>query len=132
MTIGTNCKFCKRPISVEIADDYAAMGDPHKLIPMAACNPCADNRVEKRRIEKRVQYVARTVELAGTRDAQTNARPPLIKLTQDYARLIARWHGRDGMAWDQECVELILDKPREWGAVLSGLWKLFKTSTQNQ
>jgi hypothetical protein len=135
MKYATNCQFCKRPISPEIDDSYAALGDPFKILPMACCDPCHDMRVSKRDLERRVQFIARCIELAGAKlDATARAKfqDVLSILTQDYARLIARWHGMQGHAWSIECVEIILDKPQQWAAVMSGLWRFFRQTQEDR
>jgi hypothetical protein len=125
----THCKFCKKPISVAVADDYAEHGDVFKLLPLACCNPCADIRIEKRRLERKVQIVARCLELSGpdkTDKLRSDCRSKLTKLTQDYAKLIARWNGMQGMSWDEEVVNMIVEKPDSWATLLGQLWKMFR------
>jgi hypothetical protein len=130
MNHATNCKFCKRPITVEIDDSYAGLGDPYKILPLAACNRCADLRVERRRLEERVQRVCNNLIFsAGSSSAlKTSTRTILTKLTKSYASLIARWHEMDGMSWDEEVVNQIMDHPENWGEVLGRLWRMFKQS----
>lgn len=50
----TNCKFCRKVIYVTIDDSYDALGDPYGLLKYAACNACADARVDKRKSEERI------------------------------------------------------------------------------
>ena len=128
MNHATHCKFCQKPITVTIDDAYAALGDPYKLIPMACCDACAAIRVHRRRLEGALATVCRNIQLLGKKDEQSRAnyRTILTKLTQDYARMIARWHHLDGCAWDEECVNLLMDKPHAWGQIITQLWSLFK------
>lgn len=131
MKHATHCQFCKMPITVEADDSYAALGDPFKLLPLAACNQCADLRVSRRRIEAKVRFLSRVIQMAGNNATDTllkSSRETLTKLTQDYAKMIARWNKLEGMAWDEECVNQIMDHPERWGDILSQLWKTFRQS----
>jgi len=124
----TNCKFCHRPITVEIDDDYAKLGDPYKLIEKSCCNQCADVRVAKRVLEERISRVA--TEFAAVHNPSDGVkmltRKKLTRLIEAYARTIARWHRVDGMAFDAACIDDVMNRPDKWAVVLSGLWKMFR------
>lgn len=131
MNYSTHCKFCKRPITIEIDDSYAELGDHLKLLPMASCNLCADLMVVRRVIEERVKRCC--LGLAQMRgkvspDFSQKTRASLVKLTHGYATMISKWNRMSGMAWDEECVNLLMEKPDKWNLILSELWKLFKDS----
>lgn len=131
MNHATHCKFCKTPITVDIDDDYAAIGDPFKILPLSACNRCADLKVLRRTLEEKVQRAC--LSLCQKRgkmgdDQRRKIRDTLTKLTQAYAVMIARWYRKEGMAWDEECVNLLLEKPQLWHKILPDLWKLFEDS----
>lgn len=69
-----------------------------------------------------------TWRLAGRIESQRDrgkAHQVAETLLKDYAHMIARWHFLEGMTWDDECVDLILDKPEHWADILTQLWKLF-------
>ena len=126
-----HCKFCKKPITVEIDDAYLELGDPYKLLPMALCNHCADLRVRKRQIEARVKSVAMLLIQCGDKVPESVCQVATGRLhtqTQDYAKLIADWHNMSGMAWDEGIPGLILSKPDRWADILAGCWKHFKAS----
>lgn len=129
MNHATNCQFCKRPITLEIDDSYAELGDIHKLIPMAACNRCADLRVERRTLEAKIKHVCMMRAFSKRKpsdEENEKATKVLTKLTQDYANMVARWHERQGMAWDEECVALLLEKPQQWFDILGNLWRMYR------
>lgn len=131
MLHATSCQFCKLPITLEIEDGYAGLGDPHKLIPMASCNHCADLRVCRRTLEGKLRTVCRVIQMSGqnaTDTLKSNTKKSLTRLTQDYAKMIARWHRLEGMAWDEECVNQLMEHPEQWGEIVSQLWKTFKHS----
>lgn len=127
MNHATTCQFCRRPITVEIDDDYAAIGDPYKLIQKRACNECADVRVLRRVLEERISRQATT--FAGmhrpTEDAKKVIRKNLVKLLENYARMIARWNRVEGMMFDEAAVDTLMEKPSQWAEVLSKLWTMF-------
>ena len=41
--------------------------------------------------------------------------------------MISRWNNSDGMAWDEECVNLLLEKPTKWNVIIGELWKMYET-----
>ena len=121
------CKFCHKPLTIWVSVTYEK--DPNKLLPMATCNRCSDLRTERRGLEAKIKYICmmRAFPKQRPSDVETQkARGLLTKLTRDYANMIARWNGADGMAWDEECVNLLIDKPVHWPEVLGVLWKMFR------
>lgn len=131
MNHATNCKFCKKPITIEIDESYAELGDPYKLIQMASCNSCADIRAERRSLEAKIKYTCgmRVASKKKTSETETSkARTLLEKLLKQYANMIARFHFMQGMSWDDECLEAIMEHPENWSEILSRLWKMFRDS----
>jgi hypothetical protein len=128
MNHGINCKFCQKPISIEVDDDYAALGDPNGLLPLACCNPCADIRNDRRRIETAIARVCAAVSSLSRSEEREReiARGALVKLTKAYAEMIARWHHVSGGAWDEEGVSLLMDKPRHWPQIIGIYWQMFR------
>jgi hypothetical protein len=130
-SVGTTCKFCRQPITVQIADSYDELSDPLKLLPLAACNHCADLRVERRKLESKIQFICKLREFGPkvpSPEKNRDTRSILETHTKAYAKLIARWHEMDGMSWDEEVVNQIMDHPENWGEVLGRLWRMFKQS----
>lgn len=128
MKHSTHCKFCKMPITVEIDDDYAALGDPYKLVEKASCNACADVRVLRRVLEDRISRLA-TVYVSMLKPSEAfkaSTRKSMTKLLESYARMIARHHRCDGMAFDEECVNVVMEHPSKWAEVLTGLWRMYR------
>lgn len=128
MRHATTCKFCKNPITVTIDDDYAELGDPLKLLGLAACNTCADLRVERRGLERKIAFACNQVLRAGKMDDDERAEHAkgLSELLQEYAKMIARWHGKEGSCWDEAIVDAILSNPIKWGEVLGRLWTMYR------
>ena len=123
----TECKFCKAKLVIEIDEDYASVGDYLNLMPLAACNRCADLRVRKRTIEEAIYLTVGWLN-QNPRAPKDATRQTLTELTQAYARLIADWLRASGPAWDAEIVELILDKPKHAARVLFQCWKMYEPS----
>lgn len=128
MNHSTHCKFCHKPITVEVDDDYAKLGDPYKLLQKAACNACADVRMLRRVLEERISRVS-TVYAAihhPSDSVKINTRKSISKLLQAYCRMIARWNRLEGMAFDEAAVDTLMEHPSQWAEVLSNLWKVFR------
>ncbi len=128
MKHSTACKFCNKTLLIEIDDSYSIEHDPLKILCYAACNRCADLRVRRRKLEDSIESVAMTIVQAPARaieSASNKARPMLTKLTQSYARMVAEWVRSGQMAWDEEVVNMIIEKPHKWSTILQQLWKLY-------
>lgn len=132
MIVSTNCKFCQMPISIEIDDEYDSVADPYNLIYLVACNQCSDAREKRRKLEDKIKSICITFGrlTKPTQETRDIAKLKLTKLTQDYAKMIALWHHKEGMAWDGEGVELLLDKPMHWNQVLGVYWKLYRDAAK--
>jgi hypothetical protein len=131
MNHATNCKFCRQPIVIQVDDDYAALGDPNNLLRLATCNRCADQRTRRRALEESIKAVCLTVQFAtakGQAAAVATARPLLEALTRKYAVLVADWHNMSGYLWDEEFVNLLIEKPDKLWAILNNYWRTFRQS----
>lgn len=128
MKLATNCKFCKKPITLTIDDNYDAIGDPLKLLPLASCNHCADLRVARRSLEKKLSVICNEMIFSSKKaDAASKerSRTALTHWTKEYSKLIARWNNSEGMLWDEEVVNQMLEHPETCNEVLSRLWTMF-------
>ena len=134
MIHGTTCRFCKRPITPEIDDNYSGLGDPYKILPMACCNFCSDIRVERRVVEEKIQRACRALSSLSVSDTKgrDNMRALLEKLTKKYARMIARWYGNEGSLWDEGVLEVLMKQPNQWPDALGKLWSSFRHWQQQQ
>lgn len=124
-----HCKFCKKPIIVEVDDSYSELGDPMKLLPMASCDRCADLRIKRRQIEGKIKAAVMVIiQAQGKVSSESRAMiaEALRVQTQAYSRLIAEWHNMSGMAWDENIPEAIMEKPDKWANILGRLWKIFR------
>lgn len=131
MRHATHCKFCKSPLTVEIDAEYSALGDPLKILGLAACNRCADLRVERRTLESRISFLCEMIsQLSGKPDQDTRAkwREALTALTKRYARMVAAWLKATAPAWDEESVNLLMEQPSDCNKILSTFWRLYKTA----
>jgi hypothetical protein len=131
----THCKFCHKPITLEVSESYDTIGDKLKLFPAAACNPCADIRVDRRQLEAKISRAAMTLAGAGpkaTVEFRGRFHAILEKLLQDYAKLIARWHHLSGMSWDDAALDTIMDHPTHWPQILQTLWTIFQDSNPSR
>jgi hypothetical protein len=132
MKHATNCKFCKNPITLDVDDEYDAIGDPLKLLPLAACNRCADLRVERRSLERKVNFICmmRHLDPKIRESRMDHHRQMLESLLKQYANMIARWHGMSGMCWDDAALDDIMERPDLWNKNLQTLWKMFAENSK--
>ncbi len=132
---GTNCKFCKKPISVMVSKEYRELGDPYQLLDMAACNNCADVRAWRRELEDKIGRLCNKVDRIWrilSEDSKAELRGKLIEATQSYARMISKTHFMDGMKWEEGIVDVLIAKPKEWPDVLTRMWKMFDQYVESQ
>ncbi len=127
--IKANCKFCKRPLSLHIDDDYAKTKDPHGLLPMACCNSCSDYMEKRRSVFYAVKdYCMRLFsgEVKAKKDEdKAKAREILTKLVQRYMRVIADHRDLPMPQWDEVLVDDIMAKPGNFSSVLSRVHNVF-------
>jgi hypothetical protein len=136
MNRATECQFCSKLLVLWVDPQYAAMGDPMKLLKLAACNTCADLRVRHRKIEETIAHCCTALN-QGVRKSDMQAfRDTLATATRKYAEVIAQMHGSDTMVWDESFPELLADRPDRWGVILSKYtrdciadWKLTANAT---
>ena len=123
------CKFCKRNLILIIDEAYPAQLDPYRLISLAACDHCADLRVTRRRLEARLQKICSNLAacpVTKLAERGQEVKDTLTKLTKEYASMIAKFNGMSGMMWDEEFVNLLLEKPGQWADILTRCWRMFK------
>lgn len=129
MNHATTCKFCKKPLVISVDDDYAQVGDPFKLLPLAACNRCADMKEKKRTLEDAIAKVCFHIRALGQKisaDQTAKSKATLEILTRAYSRMVAKYLNATYPAWDMSCVNLLVDKPDHWPAIVGQLWKMYE------
>lgn len=125
MIFPTTCKFCRVPLRLGIDDDYAAQNDCFKLIPLAACDRCADLRERRRVLHERFVSICST--LIGVRpdsEMVQSVRASLEVATKKYLRLVSDWTGAQDLAWEETMVDPFLAAPKYCGKHLSLFWKM--------
>jgi hypothetical protein len=126
--IDAKCKFCGKTLALQVDDSYADLGDPFKLVGMAACNRCADMRVERRKLEHEIRtFALGLIGLKGKarQDAESAAAPFLHKLLESWLDLAKRWRGV-AVEYDDGMLDSLLAKPEEYADVLMRMWTLAK------
>lgn len=136
MMHAVDCKFCHRPITVEIDDDFQRLraSAATKLLALACCNRCGDLRVRRWGLSGRIQRSANAILAMGNAKGEVldRARKGLTVHCQRYAELIAEWHGKEGSCWDESIVDMIMKEPQRWGEALGLMWKLYKQWERDQ
>lgn len=128
MKTETTCKFCKKGIEVEIDDEYADLGDPFNLLPMASCNRCADLRMRRMRLLDMIRALAMTLlgerNEAALDELKGEMRETAQKLVRKFRELAEDWHHGDCGPWDETMVDALLNGPKYYGNVLGRIWRL--------
>lgn len=122
----TQCKICRKPLVIVVDDDYMALGDPHKLIPMACHNHCHDNVAMHMRLLDGFSRVCMDLHYILTRNPEHNCdshRPAITKLTKAYAAWMSKSHNLNGSDWNEEFVNIIIERPGQWAKVLDSYRK---------
>lgn len=132
MNYSTSCKFCKRPITVEVDDDYAKLGDPYKILPLACCNHCGDVRVMKRNLEDQLKAQCYSIQLLKSAKVPIpdKAKSNLELLTKEYATMVSKWNFSEGMLWDEGIVDALCANPQGWGNIIGRIWRIHKNWQQ--
>ncbi len=127
MITEATCKFCKRPLSLQIDDDYAALGDPFKLTPLACCDGCADYMMARRKIFDRVKHIC--MKLFGgavEKDDLPKTREALTALVQRYMRLISDHRDCPMPDWDSGLMDDLMEKPGNFSPILAMVPRMFQ------
>lgn len=129
MIVEATCKFCQVPLRLQVDGEYAALGDPYKLLKLASCNRCADYRVSMRKVVDQIKRVAME-RLVASHDEETTkrARETLTVLLKKMMRLMSDYRRTNMPDWDEGIVDSILNDPSQFGRVLGRLPLLFRES----
>lgn len=133
MKVPTKCKFCGRPIEIWVDDAYARMGDPFKLVKLAACNRCSDLKVEKRLLDSRLNWAISRLQLAGDEKAASDRYRGIVSgLMHKYWDLICRWTSIRNTEFDEGIVEMVLSNPSKCARMVSEMWRIANLSKSQQ
>lgn len=114
------CRLCKKPLVLSIDDSYSDMGDALKLLPMATCNPCFDNREQRRKFGTEIEKSCWQLHsLATSKNPKAKTIRPQIRealeaSTRGYAKAFAQFHHSTSALWDGQFVEMLMEKPSQW------------------
>jgi len=127
-TIETQCKFCGKPLKLQIADIYP--GNEQELSGLRTCNSCSELRVERRNLDESIQHVCLglraipSAKLAAAPERE-HAKHSLNVLVPRWCALASRWHKAE-VAFDESMVESMLKEPTKYGEVLGRIWGMAK------
>lgn len=130
----TNCKICHKPMLVEADEDYIAMGDPAKLLPLATCNRCYDLRDRRIRAESSIerQCYALAIVKRPVSDMVAKFTVSLTAATQAYVRWFCDFHNLTPWqnCWSEDFVRMLIERPRNWHQILQNYRKQFRPLSQ--
>jgi len=125
-TIETKCKFCGKPVKLQIADIYP--GNEQELSGLRTCDSCSDLRVERRNLDEKIRHIClnlRMLPRAEIKEAKEDAARRLNVLVPRWCALASRWHKAE-VAFDESMVESMLKEPMKYGDVLGRIWSMAK------
>lgn len=115
------CKVCKKAIVVQIAEEYE--GDAMGLRQLATCNRCYDLLTKRNNATELISRAcANIIGARGQKSASKlieAARRALEAGTKSYASVIAEYHNSPTMIWNDDFVDLLIQKPEQWHRILS-------------
>lgn len=148
MIADASCKFCKRPLKLELDDNFMALAsvkqetergrarraapviaasefNPASLIALAACNRCADHKRAGQDLADAIKKACLRFSLVRkpSEDLLKATGTALEALTKKYVRLVAAYCGVPELAWEEAIVQDLLAKPEAWNVVLVMIWK---------
>ncbi len=122
MKMEAKCNVCGKALVLLIDDDYAQQHDPLKLIGMATCNACYDQRQSKRQTEECIQRICRRLMTATNKDRQeliAQFQKPLESWLQKYTTLLCTIHRKRQVVLEETVLRSIIEHPDDWAAILS-------------
>jgi len=120
------CKFCKKPVTVSIDDDYAALADPFHLLRLCSCNRCFDYESARRQVGRNVKrFCEMLIQRSVARDDMEKTRESLEILIKKYMRLYAEYNNLALADYEPQLVDALMAKPTHFGQVLCRIPSLF-------
>ena len=143
MTVAAKCKFCQKPLSLEVDEEFMLLGNPdppkpgrrrvalpvefslEKLLAVACCNRCGDHKVANRELAKKIKRVCLAFDAVRNPSKASKDRFQGIieALTKQYVRLVGDYLGLPDLAWEADMADMIVDSPDNYGHVLRAIWK---------
>jgi hypothetical protein len=129
MTKDVVCKFCKKPVTLTVSDDYAQLGDPFKIMAMAACNQCVDKREEHRALQERIKLACMNYYSSPfSKVLSDNTRAVLERHIRKYNGLVSKWISSDELDYDPAVVDALMENPTRWLDTLKRVWVVARQS----
>lgn len=133
MNIAYKCKFCGLEGIVTVQDDL--MFEVDKWKSLLVCNRCGDYHEKKRGVIDNVKSSAiflmtcrRTMKGEGLAKVETGVRSTLERITKRLADIVCE-HYRATNWWDQEFVNLLMDRPDDFWKICRQYEKMVRTGT---
>lgn len=122
------CKLCKAPHVIETDDSYSELGDPFKLLPLFTCNSCYDLREKRVGMERQIERWCRMLILQPKMPATDRVaiKDGLLVVTRKYVEVIGQIYGAQRVWHDPEFVNLLMDRPERFGAIIANYCKMVR------
>ena len=129
MIIETTCKYCKKPLRLEIPDDMKGIFS--QIVPLACCDRCASLKERQRAITHALEASCnRLIANPNPKeDWLAKEREILTSVTKAYVRMVGDWYNMRDLPWEEGLVDALLKSPRSVSTVVGAIWE---TAKQNQ
>lgn len=125
-SVAAKCKFCGRILTLWVAEDYNELGDPMKLMKLAACNRCADIKTAQRKLEAAISKECGLLLNRPDEKTRTKIKTSLCLLTRSYLEVISDWLNRQTAQWEEAIVDDMMARPNSVGLAVKTMWAMAK------
>lgn len=123
------CKACGKPLSLQVDQSYAELGDPYRLVQGAVCNRCGMTELRRRGIEDNIRRICLGINAAAPAcqaGLKEQGRDVLVQLVEQYCQVAGRAFNAT-LPFDLVLVEDLLQSPGRYELVLQRIWKAAET-----
>lgn len=135
MKVLATCKVCRNPVILVVDDAYMELGDPNNLIPMACHDPCAWKVLEHMKLLEGFAKVCMDLYWSIHVNEKTNReewRENVTYLTKRYCEWMAKSNGMSGTDWQEDFVNMILERPGQWHKILDEYRKQWRINNDSK
>lgn len=128
-----NCKVCKKPFHVEVDPDYADMGDPQNLFPLATCNRCYDYILNRRKamvlIFKRCdEYAAAKAAKNLTEEKESKFKRDIMNYVTWFCDITENYYNRKEPDLKSDLTDQLIDNPGHTDTIFKAYMHAFRNN----
>jgi len=114
--LNAKCRYCNKPLELEVDPAGYSMFTPEVLQAMAACNRCSDFKEAQRRMLNRADVLASALA-TGNADTKAKAKMALVKLGKQWVVVLCQLYHLENM-WSDEIEDMLLSNTHRLEHVL--------------